>query len=410
MPVDQPGIRIQPSPGERRDLGPALPGLAEAPGGTAPGPMELTRCYDVVEERLVRLFRRWGYRRLRTPVWEDAADASPALPETVLCRFIDPAGRVLALRADHTHAVARWVAGSGRPEASHRLYYVDPVYRRDPRAGRFTAIHQAGVELIGVGAPWGDVEVMAMLLEALDDLGLPEARVVVGHTGLLHQLLAEAGLDDPLRSQVAAALAARDRVTLRRLLAARLPEEQAGAWYELLTGGRTLVEAAQLLRRWTGQAEPFAQVLEALERFVPAGRIRVELGLARDLRYYTGLVFEAYAGTGRIAAGGRYDTLLQRLGGDPGPAIGFAFDLDRLAAACGAVAGLDPIEYLVAGTDEAALWREAAELRRRGFSAVVAAGLQTEEQALAAARVQGCRQLVWVEPSRRVARPLDSSS
>lgn len=375
--------------------------------------LELARRQEALRERLARLFARWGYRRVRTPAWEEAGQAAPpGLPETSLCRFVDPSGRVLALRADHTEAVARWAA-SRFPAGSGpwRLYYIDPVFRRDPRDGRFTALTQAGVELIGAGQPWGDVEVIGLLLDALDELGLQDARVAIGHTGLLQWLLGVSGLSGAQRQRAGALLAGRDFAGLRRLLETELPGERAGELYALLTRGFSPAEAQEILAHLGQGAEPaqpgaedsaaaaFSHVLGALARLVPGRRLRVEFGLVRDLSYYTGVVFEAYAAGGRVAAGGRYDTLLERYGGR-GPATGFAFDLERLAACVPGEPATGWIEYLIAGRDEAALWREAARLRRRGCSAVVVPDLPDEEAALVAARAQGCRRVLWLDGER----------
>lgn len=367
--------------------------------------LELAHRQERARELLAGLFTRWGYRRIRTPMWEEAPQPPPGMPDTGLCRFVDPAGRVLALRADHTAAVARWAAPRYGPGSSPwRLYYIDPVFRRDPRDGQFTARLQAGVELIGAAQPWGDVEVIALLLEALDELGLADARVAVGHTGLLWQLLESRGLSPEQRERACALLAGRDLAGLRRFLEEALPGERAAELHSLLAGGLSPAAAARVVEHLTGDAAAaFRQVLEAVERLAPPGRVRVEFGLARDLGYYTGAVFEAYAGGGRVAAGGRYDTLLERYGGC-GPATGFAFDLEEVAASLPDAPAAAPVDYLVAGRDPGTLWREASRLRRRGCSAVVAPGLPHEEAARAAARAQGCRRVLWLDGEHRSLR------
>ncbi|ADU50718.1 Histidine--tRNA ligase [Thermaerobacter marianensis DSM 12885] len=461
---------------------------------------------EEARRRLASLFARWGYRRIRTPLWEEAgAELLGVFPETALCRFVDPAGRVLALRPDHTLAVARWAAPRFHGPDPWRLSYVDPVYRRDPRDGRFTAVTQAGVELLGAPAPAGDVEILGLVLDALDALeldspgpdgaGIP-ARVAVGHAGVLQQFLAAAGLDEPATAAVLAAVARRDRVALRQELEAALGGAAAARAYRVLTGSFPLAEARQILAQVGGEAAAeLAAVLEAAGRFFgprAAARIRMEPGLVRDLQYYTGLVVEVFAGRFRIAAGGRYDELLARFGGR-GPAVGVAFDLEAVVAAEAAAGdmaamsaavpaggagslpagdgngrapdglpgvlragvptggpGRATIDYLVAGpvpspaagsgtspgADAAAdgtgpagaispdsgtraaappapadwpgaaerLWEEARRLRQQGASAVVMAGLASEDAALDAARRLGCLRLLWLDGTRRVLR------
>ncbi|GAB6876312.1 ATP phosphoribosyltransferase regulatory subunit [Thermaerobacter litoralis] len=343
---------------------------------------------EEARRQLAALFGRWGYRRVRTPFWEEAReDLLDVFPETALCRFVDPAGRVLALRPDHTVAVARWAAPRLAGGDPWRLYYLDPVFRRDPRDGRFQAVTQAGVELLGAPAPAGDVEVLGLLVEALEavgglwgDLASPLAdppapppdpgslgdgavalawpwrgspapsvgsgsglvpfpvRVAVGHTGVLQAFLAASGLDEPAAAAVTAALARRDRVALRRALEAGLGPDRAQEAYRFLAGSFPVSEALEHLEALGVEpAAELAATLRAACRFFPgaAGALRVEPGLVRDLEYYTGLVVEVFAGWRRIAAGGRYDGLLARFGGR-GPAVGLAFDLEALVEAAGA--------------------------------------------------------------------------
>lgn len=353
------------------------PATLTAPAAFGPAPTGMADRAEEIRRRLAVLFASWGYRRIRTPLWEEARDELlEVFPETALCRFVDPGGRVLALRPDHTLAVARWAAPRFAGADPWRLYYLDAVFRRDPRDGRFGAVTQAGVELLGAPAPAGDVEILGLLLEALEGVAAPlggpavtpvaaaldnpdiapvaapgepapsgatafPVRVAVGHIGVLQDFLAASGLDEPAAAAVLAALARRDRVALRRELEAALGAPRAGEAYRFLAGSLTLPEALHRLDDLgTEPALELAAALQAAARFFPGAveSIRVEPGLVRDLQYYTGLVIEVFAGWRRIAAGGRYDGLLARFGGR-GPAVGLAFDLEALVEAAGAGAG-----------------------------------------------------------------------
>ena len=336
------------------------------------GPVVALDREEAVRHRLATLFARWGYRRVRTPLWEEAGPPLlEVFPETALCRFVDPSGRVLALRPDHTLAVARWAAPRFRGPDPWRLSYIDAVYRRDPRDGRFHAVTQAGVELLGLPAPAGDVELLGLVLDALDGLGLggtlpdgpaTSVRVTVGHVGVLQAVLASHGVDGTAAGTILAALVRRDRVALRRELEATLGAAATARLYPVLVRSLPPDAAREWLAELDGEAAAgLAATLEAVGRLFGSkqvARIRVEPGLVRDLQYYTGLVVEVFAGRRRIAAGGRYDGLLARFGGQ-GPAVGLAFDVEAVAEATAMEAAADPHAVVAMG---AAVWerRDAA--------------------------------------------------
>src|SRR5574341_758371 len=141
----------------------------------------------VVEERLLGVFRRWGYREVVTPAYEYFDVLSQGTDHDLqerMFKMVDrESGRLLALRADITPQIARIVATRMREEPRPlRLAYVTNVFRYDePRLAHYREFYQAGVELIGLDKPEAEVEVIAMAIEGLRALGLERFQIDLGH-------------------------------------------------------------------------------------------------------------------------------------------------------------------------------------------------------------------------------------
>ena len=290
--------------------------------------------------KLHEVFASFRYRRVLLPTLEklDVVERglSPAALAGVL-KFVEPgSGEVVAIRPDITPQIARLYAA--RPDAlpaPARLCYDGPVLRaREARAGRPREVYQAGVELLGMGGARADAEALAVLAGALRAVGLESAVIEVGHARFAQEVVAAAGLPAAAREEASVALARKDEAALAALArrgrgVARAREalpELAG-----LYGDGALERARRVSRSVHGAAAALAEVEGALKlaRRRGVGKVEVDLGEVRGLGYYTGITFAGYApGAGSaIAAGGRYDALLARFG-RPGPAIGFAVDLE----------------------------------------------------------------------------------
>jgi len=195
---------------------------------------------------------------------------------------------------------------------------------------------QAGVELIGAPAPAGTVEVVEVLEATLDAAGLERAVIGLGDADLFRQLLTELGVEGESRDAILGRLAAHDLVGLEvELSRAGIAAAQVDTCVELsqLRGGREVLEQARALG---GEAVERAtarigETVAALEQRGVAGRVQVDLGLLRDLGYYSGAILEVYdPAIGHVlGGGGRYDELLRRFGVDL-PAAGFALYLERV--------------------------------------------------------------------------------
>ena len=292
--------------------------------------------------RLHEVFASFGYRRVLLPTLERLEVVERGLSPGALggvLKFVEPgSGEVVAIRPDITPQIARLYAA--RPDAlpaPARLCYDGPVLRsREARAGRPREVYQAGVELLGEGGPAADAEALLLLRRALERVGLAEAVIEVGHARFPQAVVAAAGLEPAAAAEAADALVRKDEAALARLArGARGSQAAAEALPRLagLYGDGALARAREVARAVPGAAEALGEVEAALRRArrggLGAATLVVDLGEVRALGYYTGLTFAGYApgAGGAVAAGGRYDGLLERFG-RPGPAIGFAVDLE----------------------------------------------------------------------------------
>jgi ATP phosphoribosyltransferase regulatory subunit len=292
---------------------------------------------------LLATFERFGYGEVWTPTleYEDVLVKGDERAAGASYRLFDEHGQVLALRSDMTIPIARLVATRFDDQATPlRLCYLSHAYRAvTPQRGQQREFLQAGLELIGADAPGGTVEVIQVLCAALDAAGLPRARIGLGDAGLYRGLLEGMGARGNGAGAVLLALERHDFVELEERVAelgvsgkrqrtlVALPQLRGGP--EVLDraielGGEDVRQATQRLRDVAAGAE---------ERGV-AGRVIFDLGLVRDLGYYTGAIFEVYdPALGHvIGAGGRYDDLIGRFG-DERPACGFALFVERLHVA-----------------------------------------------------------------------------
>ena len=308
------------------------------PSGTRDVLPDETRELRAITDKLRAVFERRGYGEVYTPALEyesvlaraELAQARPAY------RAFDEAGQVLALRSDMTVPIAR-VASTryAAVEPPLRFSYLAHCYRAvRPHRGQQRELLQAGIELIGSPAPHGTAETLTVLCEALDAAGLAEYRVGVGDASLYPALMASLGVPETTRPRLLDALARRDFASLEEEVATlhlspddsalltSVPQQRGGP--EVLTGPAGPVADAVLGMRL---------VLELLPDAV-AGRVIFDLGLVRNIGYYTGAVFEVYdPGLGSpLGGGGRYDDLLGRFG-RPLPAVGFALGVDALHVA-----------------------------------------------------------------------------
>lgn len=288
-----------------------------------------------ITDTLRGVFEGHQYGEVYTPALEyesvlaraDMAEARPAY------RVFDESGAVLVLRSDMTVPIARVVATRyAASEPPLRFCYFAHCYRGvRPQRGLPREMLQAGIELIGAHAPQGTAEALTVLCHALDATGLKDYRIGLGDASLFPALMASLNVPAEIRPGLLQALVMRDFVGLGETLAGaglsaeaaqlllEVPQRRGGP--EILTGAPGPAEEAVTgLRR----------VHELLDSDV-AARVIFDLGLIRNIGYYTGAIFEVYdpAVGAPIGGGGRYDELLGRFGRSL-PAVGFAIEVESL--------------------------------------------------------------------------------
>jgi len=293
-----------------------------------------------LEASLTQVFERYGYGEVSTPTteYEEVLALGDERGAESAHRFFDERGELLALRPDMTIPIARLVATRfAATDPPFRFSYIARAYRSvRPQRGQTREFLQAGVELIGPEAPQGTAEVVEVLGAALDEIGLGRAVIGIGDADLYRQLLDELGVGDDARERILSCLAMHDHADLEVEVAALdLGARERETLIELpsMRGGPEVLERA---RELGGEATEratsrLAATYEALAGRGVAERVNVDLGLLRDLGYYSGAILEVYdPAVGHVlGGGGRYDGLTARLG-RPLPAAGFALFVERL--------------------------------------------------------------------------------
>ena len=297
-----------------------------------------------LQQLLYRILAGRGYQGIETPTFE-FFDVFSREVGTVssreLYKFFDKEGNTLVLRPDMTPSIARAVSKYFHDETPIRLCYMGNTFiNYDKYQGRLKETTQMGAELMGDGSVASDVELLSVLIEALQEAGLREFQVSVGQVEFFKALLREAGIGNAAEESLRRLISDKNRFGAEELLASYdISEKLRATFLEMatLTGGE---EALQKARSLTDNAE----ALEALERLQEIYEglkkkgyekyVTFDLSMLSKYNYYTGIIFHAYSyGYGEpIAKGGRYDNLLSHFGREL-PAVGFAIVVDQLQRA-----------------------------------------------------------------------------
>lgn len=345
------------------------------------------------------ILERAGYRRVETPAFEHTelfargVGTSTDIVQKEMYTFDDAGGRSLTLRPEGTASVCRAYLDHGMQKLPQpvKLWYHGPFFRHErAQAGRYRQFWQVGAEAIGSDAPAVDAEIIVLLASILDELEVGGLRLRVGSLGSPDTRAA-------YREELQAHLRAHEDA-LSDEVRARIDLNPLRAFDSDHPGTREVMATApRLLERLSAEdAEHFAEVralLDAVE--LP---YEIDPTLVRGLDYYARTVFEftsddlgAQSGVG---GGGRYDGLMEQLGGPPTPACGFAAGVERMLLAAGdrpADAPLVDLYVALDGSEAARVraFRIAAEARRAGLATQLElAGRSMKGQLKQASRVQ----------------------
>ncbi|MDQ2930169.1 MAG: histidine--tRNA ligase [Gemmatimonadota bacterium] len=333
-----------------------------------------------------------------------------------LYNFTDKGNREIALRPEMTPTLARMVAARANAMRKPVRWFSIPQLFRYERAqrGRLREHFQLNMDIIGEADVSADAELLAAAIDVMRVFGLTSDDVVarVSDRRLLNALLRGIGITEAQLPSAYATLDKLDRdpreVLQQRLAAAGL-SDQTSAQLFALAGATADEEAFTQLVRAAGATEEWdtlRRYLDHLESLGVRDWVRLDLSIVRGLAYYTGIVFELFDAKGELRAicgGGRYDTLLESLGGVSLPALGFGMGdvvLGELLRARGKMPAAEPVvdvwvAYGESGGVEDAMG-VAAKLRARGRSVEYALGNQKLARQLKAAYAAGALHTVVV--------------
>jgi len=309
-----------------------------APRGTFDILPEQARIRAEVERTARELLEAAGYGRIETPTFEATELFARGVGEATdivqkeMYSFDDGGGRSLTLRPEGTAPVCRAYVEHGMHKLPQpvRLYYLSSFFRAErPQAGRYRQFWQLGIEALGSVDPAVDAETIALLATILARLGVSDVRLRLSSLGSPATRAAyREDLGAYLRAHVdALAPAVRERIELNPLRAFDSDDPRTR---EVMAGAPRLLD-----RLDADDAAHFAAVRELLDRAGVAHEI--DSTLVRGLDYYTRTLFEftsdALGAQSGVAGGGRYDGLIEQLGGPPTPGIGWAAGIERILMA-----------------------------------------------------------------------------
>lgn len=271
----------------------------------------------------------FGYQEFEAPILEKldlyAAKSGEELVKKQSYEFTDKGGEKIVLRPELTPSLARMISQRQRQLAYPlRWWSYGPFWRYEsPQKGRTREFFQWNIDLIGVDTPEADAEMVAIVTFLFKSLGLSPEEVVVliNDRRLTNIELEKLGIPSELRQD---ALGWIDRRNKLDPAAWDAYGKEAGFSPEQVEGTKAFLSRTDL---WQ-ESENLKQVFALLEAMGVKDYVRYDSGIIRGLPYYTGIVFEAFDVRGSlrraILGGGRYNNLMEAVGGDPMPAVGFA--------------------------------------------------------------------------------------
>ena len=318
--------------------------ITKAPRGTQDFTPDQSARMRYIEDTLMRIAGLHGFGEIRTPTFEHTELFVRSVGDTTdvvqkeMYTFEDKKGRSITLKPEGTAGAVRAALERGllAEALPLKLSYITPCFRYEKaQAGRYREFHQFGVELLGAQSSAADAEVIGLVQEALDTLGVTEIRLFINSIGCPN---CRPKFQQALKDYYSAHYdelcpTCQDRLERNPLRILDCKEEHC----------HELAEHAPIVLDYLCDEcrEHFEELQERLRAMGIA--FEVDPTIVRGLDYYTKTVFEFKTGTigaqGTVCGGGRYDGLVELMGGQKQPAVGFAIGLERLKLvmeACGA--------------------------------------------------------------------------
>jgi histidyl-tRNA synthetase len=396
--------------------------------------------YDVLGEQALRraaleararsILEGAGYERIETPIFEATELFARGVGESTdivrkeMFTLEDQGGRSLTLRPEGTAPVCRAYVEHGMHKRRQpvKLWYLSSFFRHErAQAGRYRQFWQVGAEAIGSEDPAVDAEAISLLTALLAQTGVRGLRLRLSSLGSLHSR-------HEYRERLQAYLRANE-ASLSEEVRSRIELNPLRAFDSEHPGTRRVMDSAPLLLEHLSEqdAEHFAQVRELLD--VAGVAYELDPTLVRGLDYYTRTVFEftsdALGAQSGVGGGGRYDGLVEQLGGPPTPGMGWAAGIERIMLAGevdgGAAAGAAqappsaPVELFVALDGPRKQLRAAAfallsEARSAGLSAQMELGERSLKGQLGHADALGARYVAIVADTQTVLKDMQAGS
>ncbi|WP_210366796.1 histidine--tRNA ligase [Bacillus sp. REN3] len=340
--------------------------------------------WQFIEEKARELCERYQYREIRTPIFEQTELFLRSVGDTTdivqkeMYTFADRGNRSLTLRPEGTAAAVRSFVENkmfGNPNQPVKLYYMGPMFRYErPQAGRFRQFVQFGIEAMGSADPAIDAEVISLAMAMYQELGLKKLKLVINSLGDKESRKAHRDAlvnhFEPRIGEFCSDCQNRLEKNPMRILDCKADRD-----HELMKSAPSILEYLN-----EGSSQYFSKVKQYLTDL--GIEFEVDPNLVRGLDYYNHTAFEIMSnaeGFGAITTlcgGGRYNGLVEEIGGPETPGIGFALSIERLLSALDAEGVELPLKeeidcYLVSLGDKAKDYTVALlhKLRVAGFSA-----------------------------------------
>lgn len=342
-------------------------------------PSEIPK-WKYLESVVQTIFKNFNYHEIRTPIFEETILFARGIGEETdivgkeMYTFFDKGQTSLTLKPEMTASVVRaYIEHSmASKQPMHKLYYISPMFRQErPQAGRLRQFHQFGAEAIGSESPLLDAEMIQMAYDILRSLGLKDLVVKINSIGIPevrenYKKVLREFLSDK-KNKLSEDSRKRFDTNVLRIFDSKIESDQ-----ELLKEAPLLIE--YLDEKSKNDFGLVKSILTSIN--IP---YEVDSKLVRGLDYYTKTTFEIVSSKvgsqNALCGGGRYDLLVEQLGGKPTPGVGFAAGIERILLACENEKTLnlpeEKLDYYIVAVGEnlnEEVYKAASSLRRRNYS------------------------------------------